>query len=98
MKKRSLTHSIDISINSLRDMGVELHLGLTSLNISFDTAQDQEFDDFLGHIPDHLSDMERAEMIRVIEAVYCRITIARCFSAASDIHRSNTHEPETTEI
>jgi len=95
--KQSLTHSIDISVASLRDMGIELHLGDSNLNISFNTAHDLELDVFLDNIPEHLSDMERNEMIRAVETVYCRITIARCFSAASDM-RDKPYESQTREI
>ena len=77
--------SVDISLDRLKDLGLEIHLGLTHLSINLEPVGCDEYDALIDAVPENMCEDDQDELIAAIGDVYDRIILKRLFSKASRI-------------
>jgi len=74
---------VDISLDKLKDLGLEVHLGLNDLHIYLDPVGSDEFDRLVDAIPEHMCEEDQDELHDAISKAFNHIVIKRLFTRAS---------------
>lgn len=74
---------VDISVKKLKDMGLEVHLGLDDLHIYLDPQGSDEFDHLMDAIPENMCEEDQDELCDAISKAFNHIVIKRLFTKAS---------------
>lgn len=86
-KQKPNTKTINMAFSDLERMGIHVFIESANdepvLSLQVDTKYDQEFVDFLEHMPTHLDNAEQSKMSAKIDDVYTSIIIERCLNTAA---------------